>query len=72
MDARRLNVILGWTLLAWTGVGWPATHVLVVITKPEGSSNWVFHLLLALSWAAILISAMTFLMAAYVHKDENA
>jgi hypothetical protein len=63
MEARLLNIILGWTLLIAALVGWPLSSLTFARTEPQT--------VLALSWAAIIISAATFLVAAYVHKDEQ-
>jgi len=63
MNARTINVILGWVLLVLSIVGWPMSQLTWAKDEPPT--------VLALSWLAIIISAMTFLMAAYVHKDEG-
>jgi hypothetical protein len=50
---RMALFILGFSL-----IGWPLTHVLMLITRPPGASSWVFHLLLALSWLAITFTCV--------------
>jgi uncharacterized membrane protein YfcA len=63
MNARTINIVLGWLLLVASLIGWPLSAVWFAKDEPQT--------VLALSWAAIIISAATFLVAAYVHKDEE-
>lgn len=66
----RLRIRLAWALLVLTLVGWPTTHVLMLVTKPPGASSWVFHLLLALSWLAITFTATDILATTDVRKEQ--
>lgn len=63
---RRLAI----ALLTGTLIGWPSTHVLIVLTQPPESS-WVFHLLLALSWLALTLTALDILATTDVRVQEE-
>lgn len=64
---RRFALIL----LVLTLIGWPSTHVALLITHPAGSSDWVFHLLLALSWLALTITALDLLATTDVRAEQD-
>jgi hypothetical protein len=49
---------------------WPLTHVLMVITDPAENS-WVFHVLLAISWFAITLTAMDIMATTDVRKKQD-
>lgn len=53
-------------------VAWPLTHVLMIVTQPPEAS-WVFHLLLALSWWAMILTALNIVVTTDVRaeQDEN-
>jgi hypothetical protein len=55
-------------LLAVTLIGWPVTHVLLALSSPPGASGWVFHLLLALSWASLTLTALNILATTEMRK----
>jgi len=67
----RAKVTLGWALLCCSAVGWPATHILMVVTKPPDASSWVFHVLLAISWLAITLTALDIVFTADVRKEQD-
>lgn len=58
-------------LLCLTLVGWPATHVLIVVTKPPEAS-WVFHLLLALSWLALTLTCLDIAATTDVRREQES
>jgi hypothetical protein len=57
-------------LLIVSLVGWPVTHVLMVITDPPENS-WVFHVLLAISFLALIYTALDTLFTADVRKEQD-
>jgi hypothetical protein len=70
MRDPHLRHILAWILLIGSLVGWPATHILMVVTSPPESS-WVFHVLLAISWLAITMTALDLLATTDVRKQHE-
>jgi uncharacterized membrane protein len=73
MSDPRLRRALALVLLVGSLIGWPATHVLIVVTHPPEAS-WVFHLLLALSWLALTLTALDILATTDVrvqHEEED-
>jgi hypothetical protein len=65
-----MRVRAAWVLLAFCLTGWPLTHVLMVVTKPPEAS-WVFHLLLALSWFALVLAALNIVATTDVRADQD-
>jgi hypothetical protein len=63
-------VMRGYALLTLCLIGWPSTHVAIYITKPPESS-WVFHLLLAISWLALVLTAWDIIETAKVREKEE-
>jgi hypothetical protein len=61
---------LAWVLLVISLVGWPGTHILMVVTQPPENS-WVFHVLLAISWLAITMTALDLLATTDVRKQHD-
>lgn len=66
---RRLR--FAWILFYGSLVGWPLTHAMMLVTKPEGATSWVFHLLLALSWLSVTLTALTFVSTADVRRAQE-
>jgi hypothetical protein len=66
----HLRHVVAWVLLAGSLVGWPATHILMVVTDPPEQS-WVFHVLLAISWLAITLTALDLLATTDVRKQHD-
>lgn len=64
------RVRFGWGLLAYSLAGWVGSHVLILVTHPPESS-WVFHMLLAISWQAISITAWDVITTSNVHKKQE-
>lgn len=64
------RVRVAWVLLIGSLVGWPATHILIIVTKPPESS-WVFHLLLAISWLAIALTAWDIVNTTDVREKQE-
>lgn len=57
-------------MLCITLVGWPLTHVLIILTKPPEAS-WVFHLLLALSWLALTLTCLDIACTTDVRREQE-
>ena len=57
-------------LLAFVLCGWAATHVLMVLLKPPEAS-WVFHVLLAISWMALALTALDILLTTDVRREQG-
>ncbi len=58
------------TLFVLAGVGWPATHILMIVTNPV-ENTWVFHVLLAISWLAISLTALDLMATTDVRKEQD-
>ena len=71
LRAPENRVRAAWWLLWASVVGWLATHVLIVLTKPAELSSWTGHLLLALSWLAITFTALNIIVTTDVRKKEE-
>ncbi len=59
----RWYVALGWVLLAVSLVGWPVTQFTVARDEPP--------VVLALSWLAIILTALGIIVSAYVKQDQD-
>lgn len=60
-----------WWVLWYAIVGQIASHAAIVILKPPESS-WVFHLVLALSWQAVQISALTVIVTTRIREEQES
>lgn len=60
-----------WRLLAFALVGWPATHILMLVTSPP-ENTWVFHVLLAISWMALVFTALNILATTDVRREVES
>jgi len=60
-----------WTLLIGSLIGWPMTHILMIVTHPPDASSWVFHVLLAISWLAIILTALDILNTVVVQRTQE-
>jgi hypothetical protein len=69
--ARARRVCLAVYLLIVCVVCWPGTHLLILVTKPNELNTWVGHLLLAISWLAILVTALDLILTADVRAKEE-
>lgn len=65
------RVKLAWALLASSLIGWPATHVLMLVTKPPDASSWVFHVLLAISWLALVLTCWDIVNTSNVREQQE-
>jgi hypothetical protein len=63
---RALAVVL----LVLSLIGWGATHVLMLITDPP-ENTWVFHILLAISWFAITMTAFDLFQTSDVRSEQE-
>lgn len=66
---RRMH--FAWALLIGSLLGWPATHVLILVTQPAGATSWVFHVLLAISWWSITLTALDILSTTDVRREQD-
>jgi 4-hydroxybenzoate polyprenyltransferase len=57
-------------LFVFAAVGWPATHILMLVTDPPENS-WVFHVLMVISWLAILMTALDLMATTDVRKQHE-
>lgn len=57
--------------LCITLVGWPSTHVLMIVTQPEELTSWAGHVLLAISWAAIAYTAVDVIVTSDVRREQE-
>lgn len=55
-----------------TMVGWPATHVLLLVTRPPEFTSWAGHLILALSWFAVTLTAVNIIVTTDVRKEQDS
>jgi uncharacterized membrane protein YfcA len=60
---KRAEVILAWTLLVGSLIGWPLSAFTVARNEPQ--------FILGLSWLAITLTAMDFLKSSRVHRDQS-
>lgn len=60
---KKLEVILGVTLLVGAIIGWPLSALTVAKDEPP--------FILGLSWLAIILTAADFLKTSRVHKDQD-
>lgn len=61
--ARRARVILAWTLLVASVIGWPASMLTVAKNEPP--------FVLSLSWLAIILAAAELLTSSQVHEEQG-
>lgn len=59
---QRAEVVLGWALLVISVIGWPVSALTFAHSEPQT--------VLGLSWFALILSALTYVKAARVHRDE--
>lgn len=67
----RIRLRLAMALGLCSLIGWPATHIAILIQHPAGTDGWVFHLLLALSWLAITLTAADIVATTDVRKEQD-
>lgn len=60
---HRLEVLFAWTLLVGSLIGWPLSALTVAKDEPP--------FILSLSWLAIVLTAMDFLKASRIHRDQD-
>lgn len=61
--AKRVEVVLAWTLLLGSLIGWPLSALTVAKSEPP--------FILGLSWFAITLTAADLLKTSRVHKDQD-
>lgn len=59
-----------WVLLI-SVLAWPSTHVLMLITKPPDLTSWAAHVLLGISWLAIIVTAFDFIATTDVRTQHE-
>jgi hypothetical protein len=60
---NRARIIAAWALLVISAVGWPTSALTVARHEPQ--------FVLGLSWAAIIIEALSFLTASQVREKQD-
>lgn len=60
---KRAEVILAWTLLVGSLIGWPLSALTVARDEPQ--------FVLGLSWLAITLTAADLLKSSRVHRDVS-
>lgn len=60
---HKAEVIMAWSLLLGSLVGWPITALTLAKDEPQ--------FILGLSWFAITLTAMDLLKTSRVHKDQE-
>lgn len=68
-DPSKRRTFAVW-LLVGSIIGWAATHVLMVVTDPP-ENTWVFHVLLAISWFAITMTALDLFQTSDVRSEQE-
>lgn len=63
-------VDFSWALLIASLVGWPSTHALMLVADPP-ENTWVFHVLLAISFLALIYGALGIIVAAEVRENQR-
>lgn len=63
MTLHRAEVLLAWTLLVGSIIGWPLSALTWAKDEPQ--------FILALSWLAITLTALDFLKTSRVHRDQS-
>lgn len=61
---KKVEVILAWTLLVGSLIGWPLSALTWAKDEPQ--------FILGLSWLAITLTALDFLKTARVHRDQQS
>lgn len=67
----KFYVSFSWAMIGICAIGWPVTHAAMIIEHPPGASGWVFHLLLALSWLAIVYSAVGVIVSVDIKREQE-
>lgn len=63
IDWRRARTIAAWTLLIGAIIGWPASQLTIAKDEPPFT--------LALSWLAIILTAVDLLTTSQVHEENG-
>lgn len=63
MNLHRAEVLLAWTLLVGSLVGWPLSAIWWARDEPQ--------FVLGLSWLAITLTATDLLKSSRVHRDQQ-
>lgn len=61
--ATRVLIGIAWAALVISIIGWPLSALTVAKDEPQ--------FILGLSWIAIILEAVIFLVQAYIKKDQN-
>lgn len=61
--ARKVRVVLAWTLLVASIIGWPLTMFTLAKSEPP--------FVLSLSWLAIILAAAELLTSSQVHEEQG-
>lgn len=63
-------VRFSWCLFWYSIIGMASSHILIFLTQPPESS-WVFHLLMNISWQALLLTAINNIVTADVRRQQE-
>lgn len=66
----RIYVWMSWAQLVLGLLGWAGTHALMLATDPP-ESGWVFHVLIAISWWAIISTSIGVIFTADVRREQD-
>lgn len=61
--SKHLEVVLAWSLLVGSLIGWPVSALTWASDEPQ--------FILGLSWLAITLTAMDLLKTSRVHRDQD-
>lgn len=67
----RNRVKAAWVMLWGSIAGAASTHTAILFTKPPGFTSWTAHLLLALSWGAITITALNIIVTTDIRDKQE-
>jgi uncharacterized membrane protein YfcA len=63
VSTHKVEVIVAWTLLVGSLIGWPLSALTVARDEPQ--------FVLGLSWLAITLTALDLLKTSRVHRDQT-
>lgn len=66
----QARVRLAWVLLIGSLLGWPATHLLMVMTDPR-ENTWVFHVLLGISFLSLVLTSVNIVFTSDVRREQD-
>jgi hypothetical protein len=67
----RVYLWISWSFFIGGLIAWPSTHIAILLTKPPELASWTGHLLLAISWLAIIATGYGNIVMADVRKEQD-